>query len=280
MANDRVHRVTTDDGVQIAGRVQGEGPPVVLVHGGLGSGETSYRFLAPLLQDHVTCYLVSMRGRGLSEDHADQSRERFIRDVVTFVESIGEPVGLMGQSSGAVVALEAAARTTSISSLALYEPFLREFVPEEVTTRGWDALGGIAAAIEDDRLGDAARLFLEHIALGNDEELATLTQAGAFEIVAPFVRQTFQEVAQSGRPTVSDLALLEQVRMPVLLLHGSETHPSYPEAMRFLDRRLADSRVRVVEGVGHLAPQVAPADVAAELVNFFAEVAVPARTGV
>jgi pimeloyl-ACP methyl ester carboxylesterase len=129
MTDDRVHRVTADDGVEIAGRVHGEGPPVVLVHGGLGSGETSYRFLAPLLQEHVTCYLVSMRGRGLSERHADQSRERFVRDVIAFIESIGEPVGLMGQSSGAIVALEAAARATSVSALALYEPFLREFAP-------------------------------------------------------------------------------------------------------------------------------------------------------
>jgi hypothetical protein len=34
-----VHRTISADGTEIAGRVHGQGPPLVLVHGGLGDGE-------------------------------------------------------------------------------------------------------------------------------------------------------------------------------------------------------------------------------------------------
>jgi pimeloyl-ACP methyl ester carboxylesterase len=56
MIEDRIHRATTDDGVEIAGRVHGDDPPLVFVHGALGDGETAEEPLLPLLTPpvHVT----------------------------------------------------------------------------------------------------------------------------------------------------------------------------------------------------------------------------------
>ena len=39
MTHTRVHRAVSADGTEIAGRVQGEGPALVLVHGGIGDGD-------------------------------------------------------------------------------------------------------------------------------------------------------------------------------------------------------------------------------------------------
>jgi hypothetical protein len=36
--DDRIHRVVSDDGTEIAGRLRRQGPPLVIVHGGLGDG--------------------------------------------------------------------------------------------------------------------------------------------------------------------------------------------------------------------------------------------------
>lgn len=105
MDEDRIHRAVWEDGTQIVGRVQGHGPPIVLVHGGLGDGEVSWRFMLPFLVDPFTCYMMSTRGRGLSGEHPDHSRQRHFEDVAAFVESIGEPAGVFGHSAGAVWAL-------------------------------------------------------------------------------------------------------------------------------------------------------------------------------
>ena len=76
MDEDQIHVAVSNDGTKIAGRVQGQGPPLVLVHGGLGDGNVSWFFMLPFLVEHFTCYLLSTRGRGLSSDNADHSRER------------------------------------------------------------------------------------------------------------------------------------------------------------------------------------------------------------
>ena len=46
-----------------------------------------------------------MRGRGLSGDHPDLSLGRVVDDMLAYVDSIGEPTGLVGWSGGAMWAL-------------------------------------------------------------------------------------------------------------------------------------------------------------------------------
>lgn len=271
MNEDRIHRVASEDGAEIAGRVPGEGPPLVLVHGGLGDGEDSWRFLLPFLVERFTCYLVSTRGRGLSPPHPDVSRERLVEDLVAFADSIGEPVGLMGHSSGATLALGAAADAERVSGLALYEPPLTELAPEDVLRRFEDASKRTRHANEEGRPADGAQVFFEDIALANDQELAMLAAANATQFVAANVPAVLEEIAQSGFPRLSDMDLLERVDMPVLLLEGSDTHPFYADIVRELDERLGDSRVREVAGAGHLGPLLAAEAVAEELARFFAE---------
>ena len=69
MTDERIHRAVSADGTQIAGRVWGRGPAVVLVHGGIGDGDVAWEAPLPYLTDQFTCYLPSTRGRGLSSDN-------------------------------------------------------------------------------------------------------------------------------------------------------------------------------------------------------------------
>jgi hypothetical protein len=81
-------------------------------------------FILPFLEDHYTCYPMSTRGRGLSSDNADHSLERLIDDAQAFAESIGEPVGLVATSGGAISALGGAARSTAGAARIRYStPF-------------------------------------------------------------------------------------------------------------------------------------------------------------
>ena len=109
MDNQRTHHVTTTDGVTIGGTVHGQGPPLVFVHGMLADGDTDWQALLPHLTGQFTCYLPSYRGRGLSGDHPDLNQGRMVDDILAYVDSIEAPTGLVGWSSGAYLAVSAAA---------------------------------------------------------------------------------------------------------------------------------------------------------------------------
>lgn len=270
MTSERIHRATSSDGTVIAGRVHGQGPPLVLVPGGPADGETGWESLLPCLIDAFTCFTLNLRGRALSEDHPDHSHDRLVEDVVAFIESIGDDVCLFGHSAGGTLSLEAAARLSAVDALALYEPALFELADVALAARLTDGLVRVRRAVDEGRMTDAVRIFLEDVALANEHELALLADAGAEQEMAPLVPVVLDEVDQSGLPRLSDLALLEQVSMPVLLLHGARTHPFYTGALRFLAGRLRESAVREIPDVGHLGPEVDPRAVATALTRLAA----------
>ena len=167
MDEDQIHAAISNDGTRIAGRVQGQGSPLVLVHGGLGDGDVAWLFMLPFLVEHFTCYPLSTRGRGSSGDSADHSRERQFEDVAAFAQSIGEPVALFGHSSGAVWALGGAALSPAdVRALALYEPPFPALEPPMTD----DQLARMTSAVTEDRLADGVQIATDEIiGLGADE---------------------------------------------------------------------------------------------------------------
>jgi pimeloyl-ACP methyl ester carboxylesterase len=265
MRPDRIHQAVSPDGTRIVGGVHGHGPPLVLVPGGPADGETGWLALLPSLSEHFTCYTINTRGRGPSGDHPDHSRERIVEDIVAFVESIGDSVLLFGHSAGGAHALEAAADTAAVRALALYEPTLVELAEPDLRARFDDAFVRARQAVRDGCPADGARIFLEDLALANDDELSLLADVGAAAQMAPLLPVVLEEAARSGPPQLTELSLLDEITMPVLLLHGSRTHPFYRQVACQVAARLAACRLRELPGLGHLGPEIAPEPVTHEL---------------
>jgi pimeloyl-ACP methyl ester carboxylesterase len=278
MTEDRIHRTTSADGTMIAGRVHGQGPPLVLVPGGPTDGDMAWASLLPHLTGSVACFALDLRGRGLSGDDPDHSRERLVEDVVAFVESIPEEVALFGHSAGGPLVMEAASRARNVRALALYEPALLDLADEQLARRYVDAFTRVRRAAEEGRPAEGAQIFLEELALANDQELRLLADVGATQGMAPLVGVVLREEAQSGLPQLGDPAVLNRIDRPVLVLHGTRTHPVYTKIVRFLARRLADCRSHELPGLGHLGPEVQPEPVAEVLVHFIEQVMTPQRT--
>ena len=263
MDDEHVHVAVSSDGTTIAGRVQGEGPPLVLVHGGLGDGNVAWLFMLPFLVEHHTCYLMSTRGRGLSGDSADHSRERQFEDVAAFVESIAQPVGVFGHSSGAVWALGGTALSPDhVRALALYEP---PFPALDPPTND-EQYARVEAAVTERRLADAVQFVTGEIIRLSAEEQALFSVPGVAERAQSALPVALQELPEVNRPFEN--ALLEKLSMPVLVLQGERTRSEFKNAASTLAERLEDARVAEIAGAGHLGPLTDPEAVARELVDF------------
>lgn len=114
-------RVVSADGTEIAFEQSGSGPAVVLVASALADRSDTAR-LAALLARHFTVINYDRRGRGASGDAPAYAPDREIEDIAALVEHVGGSASLFGSSSGAVLALRAAAAGVNVERLALYEP--------------------------------------------------------------------------------------------------------------------------------------------------------------
>jgi pimeloyl-ACP methyl ester carboxylesterase len=270
MASDRIHRAVSADGTEIAGRVHGEGPPLVLFHGAPHDGDLAWEALVPHLADRFTCYLPSWRGRGLSADSEDHTPLRHQEDAAAFVDSIGGSVQVAGWSAGVMTALGAADTSDAVAAVALYEPTVIPVMGEDDLADLGAAFEQVGAAAADGRLADAARAF--HRFVANDDELAALDgdyyerSASAF----PSLLRTVQASETYEGPQSTDPEVMARIDVPVLLLRGQQTRRDtfYTEVEQYLAGHVTDPHLRELSGVGHFAPSIAPEPVAEALVSF------------
>ena len=271
----RVHVAISADGTEIVGRVRGQGPPLVLVHGGLGDGEVAYEALVTYLADRFTCYTPSTRGRGLSGDNPDHSPPRLQGDVTGFVDIIGGPVRLVGWSGSGAWVLGAAAHSDSVAAVAIYEPGVIGVGGDDDIAHLAAAMEQVASAAADGRNLDAVHAFLPGIC--TDNEIAALKATPFYQqwtgAIPALLRFVEQDMSYKG-PRSTDPEALGQVAAPVLLLRGEQTllGTFFAEVERYVAQHVVDAQVRELPGIGHFAPLLEPQPVAKELISFFESV--------
>jgi pimeloyl-ACP methyl ester carboxylesterase len=148
--------VTSQDGTKVAYDRTGCGDPVILI-----GGAFSYRRypgqvkLAELLSARFAVYSYDRRGRGDSGDTPPYAVEREIDDLAAVIGAAGAHAHVWGLSSGAVLALEAAAAGLPIRKLAVQEPPLGvdpadRRLPDDLRPR-------VTGLIDAGRRGEAVR---------------------------------------------------------------------------------------------------------------------------
>src|SRR5918996_4092991 len=113
--------VTSVDGTQIAFDRLGQGPPVVVVSGMFCDRHTTQE-LAEQLARQFSVINFDRRGRGDSGDAARYAVEREVEDLGALIAEAGGKASVYGHSSGAGLALNAAASGLPITRLVLHEP--------------------------------------------------------------------------------------------------------------------------------------------------------------
>ena len=257
MGADRLG-VRSADGTPLAVWVEGQGPPLVLVHGSMCDHTASDPLVAEL-RDTVTTFAMDRRGFGASGDAAGYAIEQEFDDVAAVVEAVaartGEPVALWGHSYGAGCAMGGAALTAAVHRLVLYEPGLGIPYPA-------GSIEEVEAALAAGAAETALLLVLAGIVGMTDEEVASLRSGPRWPTMlasTPTVpRECRAEDAWTYRPGAFD-----GLSAPTLLLAGAESHPVLREATGLALAAIPGARVQVLEGHGHLAHRSDPAMVAA-----------------
>jgi hypothetical protein len=264
--------VTSSDGTLIAYDRTGSGDPLVLV-----GGAFSYRRypgqvkLAELLSARFTVYNYDRRGRGNSGDSAPYTVQREIGDLAAVIGAAGGRACVWGLSSGAVLALEAAAAGVPISRLAVQEPPL---VVDPADRRPpADLRQRVSELIAAGRRGEAVRYYMV------DGMGAPAFVPGLLRLM-PGVWKRLTAVAHT---LPYDAALVEgyragrplppgqwaAVRMPALVMCGTgkETPAFMRHAAHAVAAALPNAQLMVRRGLGH-AKKLDVKAIAATLTEF------------
>jgi pimeloyl-ACP methyl ester carboxylesterase len=258
-----LRHVTAPDGARLGVDVAGDGPPLVMVHGA-GAARWGFDLLRPLLEPRFTVWALDRRGRGDSDSgdgDGAYSVEREFDDVAAVVRAAGDGALLFGHSYGALVAAGAAARLDGLPRLALYEPPMGGVLADQAWIERFEA---DLAAVER---GAAVRRFLRDVGGYADVEIDAMEDTPVWErrlAVAPTVpRELRAELALSR-----DGLGLTGLRLPCLLLVGSESPGWARVSTEAFAADLPEAEVRTLDGHGHGAAVTGPRLLADELGRF------------
>jgi pimeloyl-ACP methyl ester carboxylesterase len=250
--------VESADGTKIAFDRSGSGPPLVVVLGAFCDRSTS-KPLAALLASSYTVFEYDRRGRGKSPDGLGLSVDGEVQDLAAVAAAAGEAPFVYGHSSGASLALEAAARGVAMRRLAVYEPpYTGDYDPGPEFGRHLDEL--VAAGRRD----AAAEQWLA--ATGTPPAIIESIKRSPGWAQRQALAHTLSQdlrLANNGRVPIERFAGIE---IPVLALAGGDSPPWAPSTTATLAGSLPHATERVVDGQQHI-----PADplIASILESFF-----------
>lgn len=250
--------IDSADGTQLAVRVSGSGPAMVLVHGTTGSKE-SWAFVEPLLAENHTVWNYDRRGRGASADTDEYDYDLEIEDLATVSAAVGGDVHIVAHSFGARCALDAVPRLGRLASLVLYEPPVHVVEARSVADAALQA-------IEEGRVEEGLAMFSRELAGISEEEMGLRRSVpsawDAYLATAPTaVREVRALLRRAWSPPY-------RTDVPTLYLRGGATDvPTYLAAHE-IAAALPTAEVVELPGQRHIAFATDPGLFAAAVTDF------------
>jgi len=266
-----MQRVTSADGTSIAFEQHGEGPPLILLHG--GSSPEYWKPIIPRFVENYTVIIPHRRGVGESGNSTEYSLDRGVEDVRAVIDAVnGTPI-LFGHSFGGLLAIETA-RTALVEKLVAYEPAVLVGEYREQASLA----SQMRARINDGNRRQAMKFYIREVMHGGDIE--DLDGWLAEWPPWPDIVGLTENIARINR-AIEQYHLPDSLEIdaPVLLLTGTEGPPHLQDGIRAVNEALSDSQFAEFEGVGHGGPTEAPDRVIAEVRTFIDEKKTPIPEG-
>jgi pimeloyl-ACP methyl ester carboxylesterase len=263
-----MNTVRSKDGTTIAFDRSGTGPALVLVGGLLEQramdSETAQLAAFPLLTQHFTVIHYDRRGRGDSTDTLPYAVDREIEDIAALIDNAGGSAYISGISSGGALAFEAAlALGQKVTKLAMYDP---PYNDDQAARAAWRTFRSeLADVLAKGRRGDAVALFMSLLGVSPEEieGVKEYPMWPMWESVAPTIAY---DAAVLGEEAAVPIERAAALKVPTLILNGSESYPFMHESATALAAAIPNSEHRMLEGQPH---EVAAEALAPALVEFF-----------
>lgn len=243
------------NGVHMYYEEEGDGAPLVLLHGGAGAidADSGWGRLRALFARHYRVLLIEHRGHGRTDNPADTITYPLIADdVAAFIERlVPTPVHLAGMSDGGIAALHLGMQRPGLVRTLVgvgvnytVDEHIREML--QIVTPEW---------IERENPAWHADLVRHHDTHKGPGSWRTL------------VRQVVSNAREN--PSYSDDDL-RRIAVPVLLIAGENDPFGNLEQMVAMKRTIPHAEILIVNNAGHTVQDTHPAIVGPAMLDFLA----------
>jgi pimeloyl-ACP methyl ester carboxylesterase len=251
------------DGTVIAYDRTGDGPPLVVVVGALCD---RHAFVSPAeLTGRFTVYTYDRRGRGDSGDTQLYSPDREIEDLAAVVEAAGaggSGVFAYGHSSGAALALQAAARGVPFAAIAAYEaPYMIAGTRELAE----DPAPRISAMVSSGHRSDAVRFWMTDVVQAPAEMVTMMERFPTWAGLEALAHTLPYDLAVAGDQGVP-AGELAQITVPVLIIGGGRSPGWFRQTVEATAAVTPGARLVMIDGQDHGVP---PEVIGPVLTEFF-----------
>lgn len=281
MSSSTTRSVMSRDGTTIGYRQFGEGPGIILVHGGARSSY-NYTDLGVALSNSFSVYVHDRRGRGMSGPPGENYSIETECGDIDAIRSETDARYIFGLSSGALIALQAAQTLPNIEKVAAYDPPL---FTERINPIDWGKR--FERELSQGKLGNATITLAEGVE-GFPRPLRLIPRSllapligyslkiserlgGTDKISASDLIQTMKYDVQMVREAHLLPESFRNLSTEVLLLAGSKSPVFLQETIDELSAVLPCATRVECNGLGHTDPENSgdPERVAQELRRFF-----------
>lgn len=256
---------TSADGTRIAYSSAGVGPVLVLVDGAM-----CYRDFGPSkpftaeLEGEFTVVTYDRRGRGESDSGLIETPKAEVDDLRGVIEAVGPDVSVLSFSSGGGIAYRAAAAGVPITKLVAYEtPFVGR---NSHRGKKLDYVADLKALLAKGEKGKMVDYFMVRM-VGAPFFLPVMFRLMGktwkqMQAIAPTL---LNDTTVMGGDFEVPTSVLADIRIPVLVAHGSKAKPEMSGAQAAITAAISGAQHTVLDKQTH---NVAPSALRPELIRF------------
>lgn len=241
------------DGARIYYEVEGEGHPLLLIHGGLGSLRMWDRNVPAFARRYR---VVRYDTRGFGRTDTDDVEFRNVDDALAILDHVGaESAYVIGQSRGGGIALDLALeRPERVDAFVSVAGGISGWEPELPQGTERPPLDEMERLWNENRWDDMAELETR-VWVDGWGQPATRVDPEIRRTVHDWILSTYREEKIEGKPQrihPPAAERLDQVGVPTLVMVGDVDSANEVEAGRHLAKSIPGARLVEFDGVAHM----------------------------
>ena len=274
-ASDQPKRMPLE-GIELIYVDQGEGVPVLFVHGAISDLRVWDQYRATISEERrFVAYTQRYFGdEPWSDDGELFSDQTHANDLIAFIEALDAgPVHLVTWSySGSIGTLAALERPDLFRSMTHYEPVIDSLIADipgakSATLKSRQPFGPAVASLKEGDLEGATEGFLEAVWELPEGDFDKLDQTWQ-DIFIDQARTVPVFLKRRTPPTVTCDQLME-LKIPALLVQGQNTYTRFSMITEAMQHCIPDAQLLTIEGANHGGPMRHADTMKSAMLEFF-----------